>query len=268
MVTAPGSHQQTVARVKAVVTLGCLAFYRSDQIEDWLDGRLTKWLDESIVLAEELGERRLHAYAALYQGMLAWNLDDWPTADAFLTDSLRLFRESGDRMGLAIACNLNGLATLWGTRMSDHPSAPQRKNLERARGYFLESRSILADIGEPWYASAALSFLGMIAYEQGNYSEVEAYFSERWLLSEEQNNFPIRAICLHWLGKTALRSGDYARAQKLLEAAVQTYQAIPWGPRHHETVYSLLQEAKRQAEEEYPAPHSLNGFQTDYAPTE
>src|SRR5207302_857298 len=88
-------------------------------------------------------------------------------------ESVAIFREVGDRSGIAYA--LHQLSSL-AKRQSDHEA-------ERAR--LEESLAIFRELGDRWGIATTLIFLGQMASVRGDYAHARVLFEESVTVSSE-----------------------------------------------------------------------------------
>jgi ATP/maltotriose-dependent transcriptional regulator MalT len=193
--------------------------------------------------------RAFHAAAEL-----AWSVGgDNNRAEAWSRESLELFRELGDRHG--IATHLNMLSAVVWTRSQ---FAVARSQLEEAEALFKE-------VGDTWNRGGCLTQLARIATAQGDYARARALLEESlalyralgdqvrigWVLFlqaemlflsggnpaeaqilAEQSLALLREISENWmtfyalrlLGQIHLQQGEQALARELLEMCLANYK--------------------------------------------
>ena len=92
---------------------------------------------ESLALYREIGNKQGIAYPLMHLGEMALNQGDYAQARALLKESLEIGREIGDKKG--IAYSLNYLATL----------AAEQGHSERAAGLWASADALREAIGSP-----------------------------------------------------------------------------------------------------------------------
>jgi tetratricopeptide (TPR) repeat protein len=117
-------------------------------------------------------------------------------------ESAAVFREVGDRWGLAYALLNEGTAAFW---LSDYAVA-------RAR--FEESLALYRALGDRWRASGPLGRLGDLAYRQGDFATARALYSESLTVVREMEDQPGIIGALNPLGDVARAQGDYEQAAR------------------------------------------------------
>lgn len=146
-------------------------------------------------------------------GVLADAQDDRLEALGHMEESVTLFREIGERRGLA--CPLAFLGYLY--RASDP---------DRARALLEESLALCRAEGNQPGLVYALCCLGRLALEGDHSAEARASFEESLEIARSLGYQQGVAESLHLLGGTALRQDDYAAAQPLLEQCLVLYREI------------------------------------------
>jgi predicted ATPase/serine/threonine protein kinase len=141
-------------------------------------------------------------------GTLAHNQGDNLKARAYLEESLSIWRELGDKLGIAtvlnnlgwVACELNDLAT--GQALSEEGLALNRE-LDEKRGM-----------------AVAHNNLGWVASYRGDFREARAHHERNLALRDEIGDQRGIAFTLTNLAWAELSLGDHARAHDLLKEAL------------------------------------------------
>jgi predicted ATPase/class 3 adenylate cyclase len=173
----------------------------------WLHGHLTEgrnWLARVLGTAAELPPA-LRAKVLGAAGELASRHGDYASAKAFSEASLALWRELGDRVGIAYALNNLGVV------------AGETGDSARARALGEESLALLRALGDRRGLAVALSNLGDVARDQEDYATARSLYEESVALLRELGDRGDLATTLHDLAATAWRQGDDATARSLLE---------------------------------------------------
>jgi predicted ATPase/DNA-binding CsgD family transcriptional regulator len=170
-------------------------------------GHLTegrRWLEKG--LAEGSGSSpSLLAKALAGAGVLAHYQGDLGQAAAGCGESLRLYRQLGDKAGIAAA--LNGLALV----------ARSGGNILAARAMYEESVALLREVGDKGAIAYTLTYLGLVVYHQGNFEMARSLSAEGLGLYREIGD---RLGCsgpLTTLGMANVRLGDFETARSVLE---------------------------------------------------
>jgi predicted ATPase/DNA-binding SARP family transcriptional activator len=149
------------------------------------------------------------AHALHGAGILALNQSDYTTAQSLTTDSLHLFRELGDRQGIAqVLIDLANLAN----RQGDH---------SQARALLEESLKLFREVGERNGIALAIGNLGSLVRLLGDYATAQTLQEESLQIHREMQDKQRIALSLSNLGNLARLQGDYVKAQALLEESLQ-----------------------------------------------
>ena len=172
----------------------------------WDEGR--EWFAEALAFGDAV-PAHLRATLLFGAGMLARHQGELKRAEAWLAESLVLFREAGDEP--ATARGLNALGNLLDF-MGD---------CERSRVAQEESLAIFERLGDDRGRAMALSGLGMLALTVADYDVARGHYEESLRISRLTGDAASAGIMLHNLGEIAQRQGDYAHARALLEESIE-----------------------------------------------
>ncbi len=155
------------------------------------------------------------AQALHYAGFLALMQDDNMRAEAFLRESQILFRESGDKAGMANILRLQGNLAM------------MKNNYKIARRLLEETLNIYQTLGDLQRAAWTREALVQIAIRQGDYSRAQFLIEETLasygaLERQFSNAYPIyhKALALF------LSRGDRAKARDLAEESLTLFRAV------------------------------------------
>jgi predicted ATPase/class 3 adenylate cyclase len=157
----------------------------------------------------------VRAQALHYAGFLALMQDDDTRAEEFLRESQLLFRDSGDKFGMANILRLQGnLAML-------------KNNFKIARRLLEEAMNIYRTLGDMRRAASTREALAQVAIAQGDYNKALL------LLEENLASYKIRgeqygtAYPLFHIAFALFRSrGDLAKARELAEESLALFRAV------------------------------------------
>lgn len=164
--------------------------------------------EESLALYRELGDRSGIAASLRNLGHVTYQQGDYETASSLFEESLAVGRELGDRWGITTSLNLLGIV------------AYAQGEYEAARSLYEESLALSRELGEPTRIAASIQNLGVIAYRQGDYEAARALYEESLAIKRESGYDLGIAFSLHDLGKVACAQRDYGRARSLLEESL------------------------------------------------
>jgi tetratricopeptide (TPR) repeat protein len=128
---------------------------------------------------------------------------------ADLQESLRLYRELGNRSGIAVCLNLLSRLTIWSGDFSSPAS------------WLEESLSISRQIGNQEIEIYALGISGTLAYWQRNYQQASAHYHQEISLAEKTGDHFQNLWAHVHLAYTVLRQGEVQQAQVMFEDTIQ-----------------------------------------------
>ena len=166
-----------------------------------------EWLEKALVVSGAKAPP-LRAKALYGVGMLARRQGDYAAAAAQLEEGLELFRQCGDKGGVA-AC-LHHLAHV----------AEARGDYAETTTRFKESLALARETGDMWELTLTLNCLGHAAYAHGDAEWAAALLEESLLLCRKLSNKYGIGDALRLLGLIALDREDYRRAASLLEESL------------------------------------------------
>jgi len=162
-------------------------------------------LEESVAIWRELGDKRGLAHALSCLGMAAWVPGDVVTARSLLEESVPLFREVEDTWGLALVLTRLGMVAL---RRRDHAEVRSRAE---------ESVPLWQALGDKWGRARPLCDLGIAAWREGNDAEARSRLEESLNLLREVGDCENRCEVIAHLGHLARRQGACTTARALFE---------------------------------------------------
>jgi predicted ATPase/DNA-binding SARP family transcriptional activator len=195
-------------RAKALLAAGTLLF------RQWHFEQAAPFLQESLILYQELDDKGGIADALYWQGCHAFRQKDYVEATRLLEQSLALYREANDQYGISMALRILG------------DCARLLKDYERSNRLYEEGLALSRKIGNKRGASGALNSLGELARLQGNPNKAKAFYEEDLTINRELGNEFSQAISLHNLGHATLSLGDLWKAKALFEESLRLYQKL------------------------------------------
>ncbi len=162
---------------------------------EWLEGTLARAHDSAA---------GLRAKALTGAGVLAFLQCDYVRATVLLEESLALYRELEDELGIASA--LQSLGSI----------ARERGRYARAVAIHEESLALQRKLGNEEGIARALDGLGFVAWLQENYRRARTLCTEALTLYRGLDDAEGIAWSLVNLGATAQHEGDHERASRLL----------------------------------------------------
>jgi predicted ATPase/DNA-binding SARP family transcriptional activator len=170
-------------------------------------------LSESAELWRELGDRQGLAYALGQLGRVAWAEGNYEEWRSLHARSTALFREVGDKWGLAF--------TLTAGLIAD----PER-DLARSRSYLEESVALWHELGDRWGFALALNSLGEVARYESNYQQAAQFYAESITLKRALGNKRDLALSLHNSGHALQRLGAYRQAALQFQESLALFLEI------------------------------------------
>jgi predicted ATPase/DNA-binding SARP family transcriptional activator len=141
-------------------------------------------------------------------GGMALCQGDFGAARAYFEEGLAIWRELGDRRGIATV--LNNLGNLV-RRQGDHAAA---------RAIYEENLEIYRELGDRYHLAFTSNHLGIVALEQGEYGAARALLAESLVLHREMDDKRGIAQALHNLGVVTYHQGDLGAARALHEESL------------------------------------------------
>jgi len=195
------------------------------------------WLER--VLEKSRGTAvALRAQAFTGAGTIAWHQGDYARAIEFHEAALRLYRELGDKHGIAFTLNNLGAQAL------------VQGDYAQAAPLFEEGLAIARELGDRRLNAYMVHNLAEVARHQGDYTRAAPLYAESLALVQELGDRWGIAINLAWLGTVTRYQGNYAHATALLMEGLTLCQALGDKERIAECLEGLagLAGAQEQAE--------------------
>ena len=200
-------------------------------------------------------EPALRAQALHDAGFLAVMLDENTRAEAFLRESQLLFRESGDKPGMANILRLQGTLALVknsykvarrlleealviyqerhdirrmvATRGSLAQVAISQGDYSRARALLEENLATYRSLGEQYNTAYPLSLLARTLFlSRGELSKAQSMAEESLTLFREMGNARLAAYVRDLLGQILLIEEEYVRAHAMLAESLETQREL------------------------------------------
>ncbi len=173
-----------------------------------------RWLETLLKRSRDVAPP-VRANALMGAGNLAvFGQADYTPGRVFYEESLAIWREVGDKRGIADL--LNSLGILAGA-LGDQVAA---------RGRHEESLSIRRELGDHWGIGVSLHNLGRVAYREGQYESALAMFQESLALWRNLGDKQHIAIALSNLGAAATHLADYASAAASLQEGLEIVRTL------------------------------------------
>ena len=147
-------------------------------------------------------------------GMLAFYQDDYDQAEKLCGESLALFRELGDRRGIASSLNLLGQVAAW------------KSNYVAAAALEAESLALHRAIGDTWGIASSLCTLASVTTTQGEYAKARALAEESLALFRQSGDTWGIAFALHHLARSNFLQGKQALAHAQAEESLTLFRQV------------------------------------------
>jgi predicted ATPase len=187
------------ARARALTIAGRLA-----QLQDGGPAASYRLLEEGLAMARALEDRPLVAWTLLFMVDQAPRHLTAEQCQALCEESLALYRELGDRRGMAVALITLGLICY-------------TEDARRARAFYEEGAAALRELGSSRALAWACFHLSSACYSVGDYEPASAAGRECLALFEQFAEPMGIAACHDLQGEIALAQGDLASARRHFE---------------------------------------------------
>jgi predicted ATPase/transcriptional regulator with XRE-family HTH domain len=177
-------------------------------------GQALNCLQESLALYKEAGDKRGIARALEWLGFVAERQGNVQQEKALYEQSLALFQSANDQPGIAYLLVRLGYI------------AQQENDLERAASLLEESLILSQATGDKTSSAFALRYLGWIAFAKANLDQATKSFQSSLTLVQELNDKGVISGILNDLGELARVQGDYVEAAKCYEESLQLSQEL------------------------------------------
>ncbi len=231
----------------------------------WSEGR--RWLEAALALPQMGGQTAARAKALRGAGTLALYQRDFTVAALLLEESATLYRELGDKRGLAGSLGELGWSKFWQNEL-----AAARTLLEESiglarevcdkgilayvlrylsvlfsmqsdrEGAFLlaeESVALCRELEDTHGLAYALMALSRIVMDQGNLTQAAAFAQESLALARELGDKLSIARALSSTGEYALYRGDFSRSRTFLEECLSLTKELGFKPNIALVLYHL-----------------------------
>ena len=167
-----------------------------------------KWLSEML---ERTVERTTGRAKALHgAGELAFLQDDYVASRSFIEESVAIYREIGDKAGLAHSLCMLG-----------HAIRAAEGIHEKVRSLYEESLELCHELNDKRGMAAALFGLGRVVLPSGDYVTTTRFFHEQSLaIYSELGDSVGTAECLYYLGEAARLQDAYEEARTFYERSL------------------------------------------------
>jgi predicted ATPase len=165
-----------------------------------------EWLSRALMRTTNRTLARARALSGA--GALAALQNDPSTARALHEESLTIFRELDDKLGISIV--LNQLGTI----------AHDQGDYASARSLFEQSLTIKREVGDKLGTAMLLNNLGILAQQQGDFSGAKSLYEQSLSIKRELGDKLGMAISLSYLARVACHDADYSKARSLYQQSL------------------------------------------------
>jgi predicted ATPase/transcriptional regulator with XRE-family HTH domain len=198
----------TTHSTEAELRLAGALFWFWDQRTHFSEGR--RWIEGALARTNRPARTAAWATALYAAGRLAANQGDFVAARARLEESAAIWRELGDKRGLALTMTV-GTSLGWVTLLE--------RRIASARALFAEGVALWRELGDNWGLAWALWGLSA-AVRHDDPAAARPIAEESVALFRELGDRLGLTFPLRQLGFVAWREGDYTRACTLLEESL------------------------------------------------
>jgi len=201
----PLTPSRAIIRGKALYVAGFL------RLKFYEINRAVVLSEEGLALFSELGPdgKQGMAHALLNLGEAAYRQENFRLSKALMEQSLALFQEVGDKVGMARCLP-----------MIANVSLIVDGDYERAKTLAEEGLALSKEIGDKNIHAKTMESLGGVAYQQGDYKQATTWSEASLALFREVGNQYASGGMLSMLGKAAKAQGHYGKATTALEEAL------------------------------------------------
>jgi len=172
-----------------------------------------RWIEQAI----SIGAKESAAYLAAgltWLALLSRDLGDITQAESYQQTALDLYRELGDKVGIARSYTMLGI------------SARKRADPQRALLLLEQSLPLLIELDDKEGMASTLNTIGTVSLDLGEYQAAERFMEQALSLYEELDNKMGRARALTNLGEAARCLGDATQANAFYIQSLEQYQSI------------------------------------------
>ena len=196
---------------------------------------LLRFLEESIGIYRETGDKRGLALSLSWLGFLLPS-QDIGAGRALLEESITLCQEEGDKWTLALSLEHLGWSYL------------HQRNFSRAAALWEKSIELYRELGDQKGIAETLDGLAALAASQGNIKQAEALWNEQLLLSRTLNEKRTTSDALNELGRLAAAQDELQQAETLCRESLTLAQDIGYTYGIGAAMSSLGQFARRRGD--------------------
>ena len=176
-----------------------------------------RWLEAAMAVENQVDTLKhspCRAKALLAHGVLAYVQGDRLTAQSTLEESLSIYRELNDRVGMGHVLHRLAAIPFW------------HGDYATARSLYEESLSIFQEAGDAWGIGNSLYGLARLARWEGNFKVAYSFFEESAAILRQVGDRQSLTRPLEYLAWEVWFQGDLERGRALLEESLSSYRAL------------------------------------------
>ncbi len=192
------------------------------------DARAEALLEESLALFRNIGDKAGMAKSLRILGSLAGERNDYALARTLLEESLTLYRELEDQNGIAY------------TREDLGQILTSQGDYARARSLLEENLLLYSALGKPYRTAYPLYHLARVFFlSRNDQAKTYAMAEESLALFQEVGNRRLIAFVQSLLGEIHLHQGEPVKAREYTEKSVATFRELEYRIGVAESLISL-----------------------------
>jgi non-specific serine/threonine protein kinase len=164
----------------------------------------TAYASESLAIWREIGDKAGMANAFRVLAFIAHNHSDWEHAIPLYEASLALSRDMGDTLGAARILSNLGRVACF------------QEDYDRALTLFQEAVALFDGVGDTYGHAGIVTFLGEIARRQSDHGRAATLFREALAFHAEVGSRRMYSECLRGLARSVAGLGQLERAARLI----------------------------------------------------
>jgi predicted ATPase/DNA-binding CsgD family transcriptional regulator len=197
-------------------TLGLFWFMRGHLFDEGIE-----WLQKALSLTETSEQMAARATVYRWLGLFTYLQGDNVAARTAYEQSLALFRQLGDKDGIAESLlYLGDIAAFQGDAVAAHSCRAA------ARPCYEESLVGLREQNDQWKIAHTLNLLGEMARAEDDYDAARSFYEESLAIRRELGDVRGIGASLHNLTYVANYQGDYQRAAMFFEESLALFQKL------------------------------------------
>jgi DNA-binding CsgD family transcriptional regulator len=175
-------------------------YIRGYRSEGW------RWLEAALGLPQ--AQRRTARRAKALFGAAELAIPRGPVARSLIEESMAIYRELGDRQGLAES--FGGLG--WALSKQDDVAA--------ARTQHEESLALAREVGDPWILATVLYYMATFMYDHSDFKSARCFLEESVTLYRALKDSHMLSSSLRFLSDVVISEGNVTQAAQLVQESL------------------------------------------------